>query len=135
MTTRPRFNASSSGGYSSTEADVDIATSLFLAKNRWVSGGSYTDIDYEKEAIDLAHCIWEHCFDHESYMPRIGDWCKNEDHEYNKVTKPCHFILGGYWVLQQEDAARREQWTLVIERMITVLQEQLHLHPKTGAFS
>ncbi|SAM01206.1 hypothetical protein [Absidia glauca] len=120
------------GGSSSTEADVDIATSLFLAKNRWTSGGSCHEINYLEEAIDLARCIWEHCFDRKNFMPWIGDWCKSDDHEYNKVTKPGHFILGGYWILQKEDLARRERWKEVIERMVAVLQQQLTLHPKTG---
>ncbi|KAI8342711.1 Six-hairpin glycosidase-like protein [Chlamydoabsidia padenii] len=119
------------GGSSSTEADVDIATALFLAKNKWTVGGNNGEIDYGMEATDLARCIWEHCFNQDAYMPLIGDWAKTDKTHYN-FTKPCHFILGGYWVLQQEDAERQQEWSLVIERMIKVLEEQLALHPKTG---
>ncbi|KAI8342774.1 Six-hairpin glycosidase-like protein [Chlamydoabsidia padenii] len=119
------------GGSSSTEADVDIATALFLAKNRWGVGGNNGEIDYEMEATDLARCIWEHCFNQDTYMPLIGDYVKTDKTHYN-VTKPCHFILGGYWVLQQEDAERQQEWSKVIERMIKVLEEQLALHPKNG---
>jgi hypothetical protein len=102
-----------------------------MAKKKWGQGGYDGEIDYGSAATDLARCTWQHCFNHDTYMPFIGDWAKAEG-GINTLVTPGHFSLGSFWILQQEDMERSEQWGKVIDRIITVLQEQLALHPNTG---
>lgn len=102
-----------------------------MAKKKWGQGGYDGEIDYGTAATELARCTWEHCFDHGTYMPLIGDWTKT-NHFINILATPGHFNLGSLWILQQEDVERSDQWGNVIDQIIAVLQEQLALHPDTG---
>lgn len=80
-----------------TDGDVDIATSLFLAAKVWGRGGAYGEIDYRSSAVQLCRSIWEHCFNHETYMPLVGDWADPGDEAF-ALTRPSDFILSGYLI-------------------------------------
>ncbi|ORZ25102.1 Six-hairpin glycosidase-like protein [Absidia repens] len=114
-----------------TDGDVDVATALFLAKRVWGRGGQQGEIDYGQSATELAGCIWQHCINHSTYMPLVGDWADPGDDAY-KLTRPSDFILSGYLVFHQEDTARQQQWAQVINAIVSTTQAQLSLNPQTG---
>ncbi|KAI8342775.1 Six-hairpin glycosidase-like protein [Chlamydoabsidia padenii] len=127
-----QFVPGSEGGTNcATDGDVDIATALYLAKRVWGRGGQHGEIDYGQAATELAGCIWQHCINHNTFMPLIGDWADPSDAAY-KLTRPSDFILSGYLVFYQEDTARQDQWARVIHTIVSTTQAQLNLHPQTG---
>lgn len=79
---------------------MDIATALFLAAKIWGRGGQHGEIDYRQTAVELAAAVWEHCFNHETYMPLVGDWADPGDDAY-LLTRPSDFILSGYLIFYQ----------------------------------
>jgi hypothetical protein len=66
-----------------------------LAAKVWGRGGAQGEIDYRAAAVSLARSIWDHCFNHETYMPLIGDWADPGDEAF-ALTRPSDFILSGY---------------------------------------
>ena len=78
-----------------TDGDVDIATALFIAAKVWGRGGAQGELDYRTTAVELAASIWNHCFNHSTYMPLVGDWTSPGDESY-ALTRPSDFILSGY---------------------------------------
>ncbi|KAI9498696.1 Six-hairpin glycosidase-like protein [Zychaea mexicana] len=114
-----------------TDGDVDVATSLFLAARVWGRGGAQGEIDYRAAASELAGAVWEHCFNHETFMPLIGDWADPGDDAY-LLTRPSDFILSGYLVFYQDDTPRQQQWGNVINAIVNCVNGQLSLNPQTG---
>lgn len=114
-----------------TDGDVDIATALFLAARVWGRGGQQGELDYKSAAIELAGCVWQHCVNHETYMPLIGDWADPGDDAY-RLTRPSDFILSGFLVFYQDDTQRSNQWANVINAIINCTNGQLALNPQTG---
>ncbi|ORE04134.1 Six-hairpin glycosidase [Rhizopus microsporus var. microsporus] len=114
-----------------TDGDVDIATSLFLAAKVWGRGGAHGEIDYRSSAVQLCRSIWEHCFNHKTYMPLVGDWADPGDEAF-ALTRPSDFILSGYLIFYHEDTERQHIWGNVINAIINTCHIQLTLHPQTG---
>ncbi|KAI8985041.1 Six-hairpin glycosidase-like protein [Pilobolus umbonatus] len=114
-----------------TDGDVDIATALFIAAKVWGRGGAQGELDYRSTAEQLAGCIWNHCFNHTTYMPLVGDWADPGDEAY-ALTRPSDFILSGYLMFYYEDHARKEIWANVINAIINTCQHQLQFNPQTG---
>ncbi|KAI9470577.1 MAG: Six-hairpin glycosidase-like protein [Benjaminiella poitrasii] len=108
-----------------TDGDIDIATALFLASKVWGKD------DYYQAACDLAGSIWEHCFNHSTYLPLLGDWTEPGDKEYD-LTRPSDFILSGFLLFYYEDKERQQYWGRVVNAIINACQYQLSLNPKTG---
>ncbi|KAG2217845.1 hypothetical protein INT45_008142 [Circinella minor] len=114
-----------------TDGDVDVATALFLAARVWGRGGAQGEIDYKAVAHELAGAVWEHCFNHQTFMPLIGDWADPGDDAY-LLTRPSDFILSGYLVFYQDDSPRQQQWANVISAIINCVSGQLSMNPQTG---
>ncbi|KAI9301166.1 Six-hairpin glycosidase-like protein [Cunninghamella echinulata] len=114
-----------------TDGDVDVCTALFVASRVWGRGGQHGEIDYRQTATELAGHIWQHCINHQTYMPLVGDWADPGDDAFN-WTRPSDFILSGYLVFYQEDKARQQEWGRVIEAIINTVQQQLRINPQTG---
>ncbi|KAG1089332.1 hypothetical protein G6F42_020000 [Rhizopus arrhizus] len=54
-----------------TDGDVDVATALFIAGKVWGRGGKQGEYDYHTAACSLAASIWQHCFNHDTFMPLV----------------------------------------------------------------
>ncbi|ORX60637.1 Six-hairpin glycosidase [Hesseltinella vesiculosa] len=114
-----------------TDGDVDIATALFLAARVWQRGGAQGEIDYRQAAAKLAGHVWEHCINHQTYMPLVGDWADPGDDAF-ALTRPSDFILSGFLVFYQDDTARQQQWGNVINAIVNTTVAQLSINPQTG---
>lgn len=91
-----KFVPGDEGGQNcATDGDVDIATALFLAAKVWGRGGPQREYDYRIAAIALAESIWKYCFNHDTFMPLLGDWVDPGDEAF-ALTRPSDFILSGY---------------------------------------
>ncbi|KAG1460659.1 hypothetical protein G6F55_004036 [Rhizopus delemar] len=119
------------GDHCATDGDVDIATALFLAAKVWGRGGAQGEIDYRAAAVNLARSIWDHCFNHETYMPLIGDWADPGDEAF-ALTRPSDFILSGYLLFYYEDTERQQIWGNVVNAIVNTCQGQLAMNPQTG---
>ncbi|KAI8970083.1 Six-hairpin glycosidase-like protein [Mycotypha africana] len=114
-----------------TDGDVDIATALFVAAKIWGRGGAQGEYDYRMAATQLTAAIWQHCFNHNTYMPLVGDWADPGDEAY-ALTRPSDFILSGYLMFYYEDRERQEIWGKVINAIVNTCQAQLSYNPQTG---
>ncbi|KAI7861584.1 Six-hairpin glycosidase-like protein [Spinellus fusiger] len=119
------------GDNCATDGDVDIATALFLAAKVWGRGGAQGELDYRAIATHLCASIWEHCIHHETHMPLIGDWASPGEDAF-LLTRPSDFILSGYLIFSLEDGQRRQQWENVLRAILSTVQGQLTLNPRTG---
>ncbi|KAI7895666.1 Six-hairpin glycosidase-like protein [Mucor mucedo] len=115
------------GENSATDGDIDITTALFLAAKVWGKG----EIDYRAAATSLASNLWKYCFNHDTFLPLVGDWASAGDSAH-VLTRPSDFILSGFLTFYNEDKARQEIWAKVISAVIKTYQAQLALHPDTG---
>lgn len=80
-----------------TDGDTDIATALFLAAKVWGKGGTKEEIDYHTAATSLAASLWKYCFNHDAYVPLVGDWACSDDSAH-VLTRPIDFILSGFLI-------------------------------------
>ncbi|KAL0142034.1 glycoside hydrolase family 8 protein [Mucor lusitanicus] len=114
-----------------TDGDVDVATALFIAGKVWGRGGTQGEYDYHAAGCALAASIWQHCFNHDTFMPLVGDWADPGDEAY-ALTRPSDFILSGYLMFYYCDQERQQIWGNVINAIINTCQAQLALNPQTG---
>ncbi|KAL1920964.1 uncharacterized protein VTP21DRAFT_11599 [Calcarisporiella thermophila] len=120
-----RFVPSDEGGENcATDGDIDIAASLFLAA-RWF-GNSH--IDYRGKAIALCRAIHDHCINHQTWVPKIGDWT-DPGTLHDNLTRCSDFILNHFNIFYHEDHERQQSWGRVMETIIRIVNEQLALHP------
>ncbi|KAI7892635.1 Six-hairpin glycosidase-like protein [Mucor mucedo] len=127
-----RFVPGDEGGENcATDGDVDVCTALFIAAKTWGRGGPSGEIDYRHAATELAASIYQHCINHQTHMPLIGDWADPGDEAY-LLTRPSDFILSGYLIFYYEDAQRKEEWGKVISAIVHTISAQLALNPQTG---
>ncbi|CAO3701632.1 unnamed protein product [Rhizopus stolonifer] len=119
------------GDHCATDGDVDIATALFLAAKIWGRGGAQGELDYRAAAVSLARSIWDHCFNHDTFMPLIGDWADPGDEAF-ALTRPSDFILSGYLLFYYEDTERQQIWGNVVNAIVNTCQAQLSFNPQTG---
>ncbi|KAL9544158.1 hypothetical protein MBANPS3_007769 [Mucor bainieri] len=127
-----RFIPGDEGGENcATDGDVDICTALFVAAKVWGRGGPHGEIDYRQAATELAGCIYQHCINHQTHMPLIGDWADPGDDAY-LLTRPSDFILSGYLIFYYEDTPRKDQWAQVIAAIVNCIVGQHSLNPQTG---
>ncbi|CAO3567748.1 unnamed protein product [Mortierella alpina] len=115
------------GDDSATDGDIDVATALLYAGHVWGKSADGKQ-DYRQLGIDLCKAIWEHDFNHKTYMPLLGDWSEN-DKKYLLVTRPSDFILTAFATFKAEDTERSEQWGKVLDAIISTMQRQLKKYP------
>ncbi|KAF9298794.1 hypothetical protein BGZ74_009215 [Mortierella antarctica] len=120
------------GDDSATDGDIDVATSFFYAAHVWGKSANGKQ-DYRQLGIDLCKAIWDHEFNHKTFMPLLGDWSE-EDKKFLYVTRPSDFILSAFATFQIEDTERSELWGKVLDATISTLQRQLKKYP-TGLIS
>ncbi|KAF9290273.1 hypothetical protein BGZ68_007497 [Mortierella alpina] len=115
------------GDDSATDGDIDVATALLYAAHVWGKSADGKQ-DYRKLGIDLCKAIWDHDFNHKTYMPLLGDWSE-KDKKYLLVTRPSDFILTAFVTFKNEDTERSEQWGKVLDATISTMQRQLKKYP------
>ncbi|KAF9989539.1 hypothetical protein BGZ75_006086 [Mortierella antarctica] len=115
------------GDDSATDGDIDVATALLYAAHVWGKSADGKQ-DYRKLGIDLCKAIWDHDFNHKTYMPLLGDWSEN-DKKFLLVTRPSDFILSAFVTFKAEDTERSEQWGKVLDATISTMQRQLKKYP------
>ncbi|PKI82403.1 hypothetical protein MVES_003659 [Malassezia vespertilionis] len=120
-----------------TDGDIDIATALFLAQQKWAHGSPmYPAGAYGNEGARLADAIMAHCIHPRLHTPLLGDWCNEEDKQNRKLydaTRSSDFILSSFLLFHTKhpDPRARAQWQQVLESTLEAATSQLR-HCKTG---
>ncbi|WFD31199.1 hypothetical protein MSPP1_002233 [Malassezia sp. CBS 17886] len=104
-----------------TDGDIDIATALFLANQKWSHGSqSYPAGAYLAEGARLADAIMAYCIHPQLHVPLLGDWCNQDGKENCRLydsTRSSDFILSSFLLFhfKHPDAGARARWQQVLE--------------------
>lgn len=121
-----------------TDGDIDIATALFLAQQKWPNGSAaFSAGAYGYEAAALSDALLAHCIHDELHVPLLGDWCNRDDKANCKLydaTRSSDFILSSFLLfhVKHPNPGSRQRWQQVLESTLRVAISQLDLNPRTG---
>ncbi|KAL3157183.1 hypothetical protein ABBQ38_001422 [Trebouxia sp. C0009 RCD-2024] len=126
----PDANATSSA----PDGDLDAAYALLLAGRKW-QHSAYTD-----RGLKICAALWTWCINKDTFITNLGDWCMTGTglqanapcNKYHFVSRASDYMLTHFQLFSEEDTERKMEWKQVLDSTITVLQDQLALHPQTG---
>lgn len=118
----------SSGSYSATDGDLDIAYSLLLADKQWGSSGA---VNYKSEAVKMINAILKRDVHAKQFHLKLGDWASDSDSKYGPGTRPSDFML--HHLKAFKDATGNADWDKVSDTTYKIINSVYKKHsPKTG---
>lgn len=114
---------------SAFDGDCDIAFALLLADTQWGSNGI---INYRREALAVIEALMEKVIGHESQLPMLGDWVRQNGRGYNQYTTRSSDIMPTHFKLFYQ-ATGNPQWQKVTQKSQNVIEYmQNQFSPQSG---